>query len=278
VIHEVDESLRLLMRREALQGADVEIVFDAPTKEWAGRRNTPTINMYLYDIREDMHRRHEGMMEVRNELGRVVSRKPPPRFFKLSYLLTAWTQRPEDEHRLLSACLAAYLKYQSIAPEFLVGSLEELNLEVPVLVAVPPPQDRSISDIWTALGGELKPSLDIVVMAPCQTGRDYHIGPPLVEAPIVGFREADPKTKHRTRVGPDGKLVPMPKEAPPDGEGAKPARRRKKGAPDDTTMAEAWDETDEHEVSDPEPEEFLMASDDGTGRVFKVQGVPRRRP
>jgi hypothetical protein len=274
VIHEVDESLRLLMRREALQGADVEIVFDAPTKDWAGRRNTPTINMYLYDIREDMHRRHEGMLEVRNEEGRVISRKPPPRFFKLSYLLTAWTQRPEDEHRLLSSCLAAFLKYQEIPPDVRVGSLDDLGVDVPILIAVPPPQDRSISDIWTALGGELKPSLDIVVMAPCVTGRDYHIGPPLVEPPMVGLRAADPAVVSRTKVGSDGKIVPPQTDGAPKPE---PRRRKGKGAPADTTMAEAWDEPDDHTITDPQPEEFLSASEDGGGRVFKVQGVPRKR-
>ena len=35
----------------------------------------------------------------------IVGRHLPPRHFKLSYLVTAWTQRPEDEHRLLSALL-----------------------------------------------------------------------------------------------------------------------------------------------------------------------------
>ena len=77
---------------------DVEIVFDAPTREWAGRRNSPTIDVYLYDIREDMRRRERGMHNVYED-GRVVSRHLPPRHFKLSYLITAWTQR--------SACVLA---------------------------------------------------------------------------------------------------------------------------------------------------------------------------
>src|SRR4029079_19813723 len=54
VIHEVDSALRTLIEREADGTRDVEIVCDAPTREWAGRRNSPTIDVYLYDIREDM--------------------------------------------------------------------------------------------------------------------------------------------------------------------------------------------------------------------------------
>ncbi len=57
VIPEVDSALRSLIEREATDGTEVEVVFDAPTKDWASRRNTPTIDVYLYDIREDLRRR-----------------------------------------------------------------------------------------------------------------------------------------------------------------------------------------------------------------------------
>ena len=55
---------------------------------------------------------------------------------------------------------------------------------MPVSVALPPPEDRSFADVWTALGGELKPSLDVVVTAPTDTGRSFPAGPP-VEKPTV---------------------------------------------------------------------------------------------
>nr|WP_308198993.1 Pvc16 family protein [Saccharothrix sp. S26] len=57
MIHEVDEALRRLVRDDALRGTDVEVAFDAPTKDWAARRNAPTVDVYLYDIREDLRRR-----------------------------------------------------------------------------------------------------------------------------------------------------------------------------------------------------------------------------
>jgi hypothetical protein len=40
-----------------------------PTREWASRRNTPTVDLYLYDIREDLRRRQTGMVERRDEQG-----------------------------------------------------------------------------------------------------------------------------------------------------------------------------------------------------------------
>ena len=179
-MHEVDQALRRLVREEALRGTDVEVAFEAPTKDWAARRNAPTVNVYLYDVREDLRRRQRGLLNE-YESGAVKARHLPPRHFKLSYLVTAWTQRPEDEHRLLSALLVGFLGYEALPAESLSGSLAELGLPVPMTVALPPPEDRAFADVWTALGGELKPSLDLVVSAPVDTGRVYPAGPPVEE-------------------------------------------------------------------------------------------------
>lgn len=179
MIHEVDETLRTLIREEALTGGGIEVLLEAPTKEWAARRNTPTVNLYLYDIREDLRRRELGRIPEYDSEGRVAARHRPPRYMKLSYLVTAWTQRPEDEHRLLSAMLAVLLANEMLPPSRLTGSLAELGLPVPMTVALPPPEDRAFADVWTALGGELKPSLDVVVSVPVAAT------PPEPAAPLV---------------------------------------------------------------------------------------------
>ncbi|GGK23204.1 hypothetical protein GCM10010124_14660 [Pilimelia terevasa] len=181
MIHEIDQALRRLVSEQALRGTDVAVVFDAPTKEWAARRNAPTVNLYLYDIREDLRRRTRGLLNEYGDGGVVVARHRPPRYLKLSYLLTAWTQRPEDEHRLLSDLVAAFLAHESVPPPLLAGRLAELGLPVPLTVALPPPEDRSFADVWTALGGELKPSLDIVVSAPLEATAALPAAPPARE-------------------------------------------------------------------------------------------------
>ena len=81
MIAQVDAALREIVTTEALEGADLEVVFDAPTKDWAARRNAPTINLYLYDIREDTRRRPAGYLEERNDDGLVTLRRPAPRFY-----------------------------------------------------------------------------------------------------------------------------------------------------------------------------------------------------
>jgi hypothetical protein len=182
VIHEVDETLRSIVRRDVINGSDVEVVFDAPTKDWASRRNTPTIDIYLYDIREDTKRRQAGTIDVRDEEGRITGKRTMPRVYKLSYLITAWTQRPEDEHRLLSSMLACFLRNDRIPIDWLTGSLAENAWPLDVTIGLPPPEDRALSDVWSALGGELKPSLDLVITTPVDVERFVEAAT-LVDAP-----------------------------------------------------------------------------------------------
>ncbi|MER5901697.1 DUF4255 domain-containing protein [Streptomyces mirabilis] len=205
MIHEVDEVLKGLLRSGALAGSGIEVAFDAPSREWAARRNAPAINAYLYDIREDVRRRERGAMAVRDERGIVLRRRQPPRWFRLSYLVTAWTKQPQDEHRLLSAVLATLLPHEILPPQALPDALAALGLSVPLSVANLHTESRSLAEIWSALGGELKPSLDLVVTAPFPSFPEYDAGPPVTEGAGVRVRgmdgtlEGSPERRHRAR-------------------------------------------------------------------------------
>ncbi|MFJ8160188.1 DUF4255 domain-containing protein [Streptomyces sp. NPDC096136] len=205
MIHEVDETLKGLLGGGALAGSGIEVSFEAPTREWAARRNAPVVNAYLYDIREDAALRRRGHMAVRDERDVVVRRRRPPRWFRLSYLVTAWTKTPQDEHRLLSAALATLLPRELLAPDELPLPLRALGLSVPLTVAGGEAQSRSLAEIWSALGGELKPSLDLVVTVPFPAFPEYDAGPPVTEGATVrvGGLDGDPAVSegrsHRPR-------------------------------------------------------------------------------
>jgi hypothetical protein len=194
MIHDVDESLRALVKRDALNGSGVDVAFDAPTKDWVARRNAPVVDLYLYDIREDTSRRETAWEDVRDETGRVTGRRLPPRRYKLSYLVTAWTNRPEDEHRLLSSLLACFVAHEYMPGDLLTGSLEDEEMPILITVALPKAvEDRSIADVWSQMGQELKPSLDLVVTAPMVIDRQQPAGPPVLEQPRLSVvaRAAD---------------------------------------------------------------------------------------
>jgi hypothetical protein len=200
VIPEIDEALRSLLR-SSLPDKGVEIAFDAPTRDWAARRNTPTVDAYLYDIREDLTRRQRGIVATRDEQGIVVRRRQPPRYFRLSYLLTAWTKRAEDEHRLLAVVLGCLLGQDSLPLPEGSGQLAALGLQIPITAAVPPVETRSLADIWSALGGDLKPSLDLVIVAPYPVGPEYPIGPAVTEgAGLRAHRLDEPEVEAPLRL------------------------------------------------------------------------------
>ncbi|MFJ8660010.1 DUF4255 domain-containing protein [Streptomyces sp. NPDC093795] len=181
MIHEIDEALRRLLA-PAVTG---DVAFDAPTRDWAARRNAPTLNAYLYDIREDVARRERGAYAERDAGGAVTRRRQPPRWFRLSYLVTAWTSRPEDEHRLLAGAMALLLPHEVLAGDAVPESVRPIAASLPLTVAVPPAESRSFADIWSALGGELKPSLDVVITTPFPVTPVYDVAPPVTEAEIV---------------------------------------------------------------------------------------------
>src|ERR1700737_4816610 len=124
MIQDVDESLRALVKRDALNGSKADIAFDAPNKEWSSRRNTPTVDLYLYDIREDLEQREVMWEDIRGDsrdARLVTERRPPP------------------------SLLACFLRNQTMPADVLSGALVQARQPITLNIALPPPQDRSIS-------------------------------------------------------------------------------------------------------------------------------------
>ncbi|HLX34134.1 MAG TPA: DUF4255 domain-containing protein [Candidatus Limnocylindrales bacterium] len=273
MIHDVDESLRALVKRDALNGSGVDVAFDAPTKDWVARRNAPVVNLYLYDIREDLTRRETAWMDVRGGDGRVMERRLPPRRYRLSYLATAWTSRPEDEHRLLSSLLAAFVQHEFFPPDLLQGALQGEETPVLITVALPPADERKIADTWSALGGELKPSLDVVVTAPLSIARSLEAGPPVLEEPRLAVVRRDDGTNGNGHGSRDGNghtetarrrnVGAAPAAAVPATEAVLPEAEGTRAPATVTTEGATADET------------FTVGRKSAPGRRIRVRYLPR---
>jgi hypothetical protein len=59
--------------------------------------------------------------------------------------------------------------------------LLKMNLPVLLEVGKPPPDNRQISEVWTALGGELKAALEVMVTAPITSDPVPVTAPPAEE-------------------------------------------------------------------------------------------------
>jgi hypothetical protein len=177
MLADLDESLRTLLQRELRRhGFDnVEVAFEAPASEWSSQLAAPTINVFLYDLRESTEHRHRMIDEQRKNGGAFETR--PPLMLECSYALTAWTQAVEDEHRLLSQMATILYSYPRLPADALSGRLSNGAQRYPIFGKVGQPKAEGKADFWNAVGGQYKASLDYVVTLSCEAGATQKRGP-----------------------------------------------------------------------------------------------------
>ncbi len=142
--------------------AAAQIVFDRPVETFNPTQTT--IDLFLYDIRENMElRSNEPLMRRLN--GQVEIQRPPLRV-ACSYLITAWpiggTDLALQEHRLLSQVLQVLSRYAKIPVAFLKGQLVGQEPPLPMMTAQTDGL-KEPAEFWTAIGNKLRPSLTVTV-------------------------------------------------------------------------------------------------------------------
>ena len=189
MLADLDETLRTLLRteleRHGFEGVD--IAFDAPAREWSGQLSKPTVNIFLYDLREAETLRTSEWSRIQRD-GRTFEGRPPM-IMECSYAVTAWTQAVEDEHRLLSQVLAIFYAYPEIPQAALNGRLSNGSQQWPIKARIGQGKGEK-SDFWSAIGGQYKVSLDYVVRLSVDSGAKLERGPE-VRTQTVRTRLAD---------------------------------------------------------------------------------------
>lgn len=166
MIHEVDKALKTVVMSAAGAPEGLQVVFEPPTRQWSEKLDgTPTVDLCLYDIREDMKQRKVGQTPMRNDRNRIIGWRPPPRIYRLSYIGTAWAGNIEGDHELLGWLLQVFAGMKQLPPSTLTGSLAVWGLAA-LEVCQPTAEQRPTPQSLTALSGEVRPTLDIVVSAP----------------------------------------------------------------------------------------------------------------
>jgi hypothetical protein len=190
MLHLLDETLETFLRTVVpLPAREVDIAFEAPDGEWsAALSSKPTVDLYLWDVRPNLVERDWGDVMVDAPDGTRFRRDPLPRI-DCRYLVTAWTSEVRDEHSLLGDVLAALLLHPVIEAEHLQGVFADVR-PLPSL-KLRSGDGSENSDFWSALGGQLKPGLDLVVTATIDAALRTRVGPPVeeVKATAAGLDE-----------------------------------------------------------------------------------------
>lgn len=168
LIDDLDESLKALLGRElpAAISGQVSVSFAAPDDEFHSSVKLPAVDLFLYDIRENLELRSNDEYVQRQGDGTALRTRSPIRV-DASYLITAWPgstekDRPEDEHHLLGEVMQALLRFRTLPRAVLKGSLVNQELPLPVST-LQPGRLQSLGEFWQALGGKPKAALNYTV-------------------------------------------------------------------------------------------------------------------
>ena len=196
MIDDLDRTVEELLKRE-LSPALVEqvaISFAAPDSEFPPSSVTlPAVDLFLYDVRENLELRRTGWIVEHNGDGTATKRQAPVRV-DCSYLITAWasessTSRSLDEHRLLSEVMKVLIRHPMIPEVLLQGSLKGQEPPLPSST-LQPGRLQSVAEFWQALGGKPKAALNYTVTIGVVADRALETEKPVTEKTLKFTPEA----------------------------------------------------------------------------------------
>ena len=166
MLADLHTSLRTLLHdRGRIPRELVDVRFEAPRREWVNALTRPTLDLFLFDVKENLDLRR-GDIGSATANGRAVYRMPARRF-DLRYMVSALASTVEDEHLLLWRALSTLLQF----PDFPVDTLAESlrTLEPGAVMQVKTPEEAGLLlDLWTALESPPHPAFLFVVTVPLE--------------------------------------------------------------------------------------------------------------
>lgn len=171
---------RLLYERGQIDPSEVDVRFEAPTKEWTASLLMPTINLFLFRVEENTDLRRTDFTTTKGN--GTATRRMPARRIDLHYMVSVLSTSVVDEHELLWRTLRTLMKHAEIPVEILTDSLR--MADVPISTRVAQSEDETkLLDVWSGLEAVPRPALTYVVTVPV----DVEIN---IEAPLVLTRQA----------------------------------------------------------------------------------------
>jgi len=185
VIHDIDDTVKeLLVQKVPIDLGTVDIRFDMPTKDWASGVVKPTVNLFLYDVRENHELRSNQRFRAYN--GALATERRAPVRVDFTYQITVWTTEVADEHQLLGRLLTTLLGFPVLPPETLKGTMQTQPLPIQAWIAQPE-RTPNAWDFWGSLDGRLKAGISYVVTASLEPHPVEELG--VVTEKILKLRE-----------------------------------------------------------------------------------------
>jgi len=205
MIKDLDATIEYLLHEYASENSELEqalITFEMPDDKWQNGVSTPTVNCYLYDLRENTENRlWEPWIQSQNESNRVA-RRLPPLALDCTYCITTWAKNGDEaiggEHRLMSQVMGVLVRFAELPEDVLKESLADMWYASPerrihFRTAVARPDGiKNAPDFWGTLNQQIRPSVNYVVTLPFMVD-DKDPTTPIVKKYTVKTDYCEPK-------------------------------------------------------------------------------------
>lgn len=212
VIAETDQALAAVLKTKVIGTAPINIAFDPPSRPWIQSLKAPTINLFMYDMRENAQRRESVYEDVRDEKGKVIARRPPMQRWDLYYTLAVFAPNVIVEHKVLAA-IVRYLASLDVLPvEVLPPPLAEPGY--PILINTGSGMKRGM---FLNYAGDLKAGLELTVTVPMPPPPAPPPAPPVQQQPQIQVQPvpgADPARTVAASETVPPRPAPQPQPAP----------------------------------------------------------------
>ncbi len=149
MIEALDRSLENWLRAAVNLGQrSAEVSFEKPEAEWAQRRATPLVNLYLYSLAPSESRNAASLRTVRTADGGYARQRDAP-VMTARFLITVWSSDPAVEHDLLAQVAHLLSSNRGIPSQHMTPTIAALR-PPPVLSTEPDP-DITVAGLWQAL-------------------------------------------------------------------------------------------------------------------------------
>lgn len=182
MIPDLDKTIeKILYTHGGFSRNDIDVSFDTPDREWSSRLSRPSINCWAFDLRENMKLRSLERQVSRN--GSNTTTLYPSYRMDVTYLITAWARKMEDEHRLLWRALAALKRTPILKPRECEGELRYQQHDVLMLTATPSDHPTNMVDLWGVVDNVMH--MGFTLCATLELERDFVFTAPAVSGPAV---------------------------------------------------------------------------------------------
>jgi hypothetical protein len=167
MIADLDQTIeKLLIAELPIKNGEIDIAFDQPKREWSARLSRPTINFFLFDIRENnVLRQHqwEKIAQLQGNGGPPhIQQKRTPFRVDCHYIITSWAANPKDEHRLLSRCLLTLFRYPTLPESCLTGDIKAQPFKIQAKL-VTHDHLTNPAELWGSMDNEIRPSMSYLL-------------------------------------------------------------------------------------------------------------------